>query len=259
MRIALAVEYNGQPFCGWQRQPHCHSVQAELEQALSIIAQEPITVQCAGRTDTGVHALAQVVHFDTVSPRPLRAWTFGTNTHLHRAVSVHWAAEVSTEFHARFKAIDRRYRYTIFNRSTRTGLYSDHTAWVSKPLDTDRMQQATLALLGEHDFSAFRSAACQANHARRVLKEFTVHRDGETIYIDIVANGFLHNMVRILSGCLIKIGKHEESPAWLGELLRQGDRRLAGMTAPSQGLCFIQPRYPEEYSIPDFRPPKLDK
>lgn len=258
MRIALAVEYNGQPFCGWQRQPHCHSVQAELEQALSIIAQEPITVQCAGRTDTGVHALAQVVHFDTVVPRPLRAWTFGANTHLHRAVSVHWAAEVSSEFHARFKAIDRRYRYTIFNRSTRTGLYADHTAWVSKPLDSDRMQEATLALLGEHDFSAFRSAACQAKHARRVLKEFTVHRDGEYIYIDIVANGFLHNMVRILSGCLIKIGKHEESPDWLGKLLQQGDRRLAGMTAPSQGLCFIQPSYPAEYSIPNFHPDKAE-
>lgn len=254
MRIALAVEYNGQPFCGWQRQPHCHSVQAELEQALSAIAQESIVVQCAGRTDTGVHALAQIVHFDTKAQRPLKAWTFGANTHLHRAVSVHWAASVSHEFHARFKALDRRYRYTIFNRATRTGLYADHTAWVSKPLDAERMHAATSALLGEHDFSAFRSADCQANHARRIMREFSVTREGEYIHIDIVANGFLHNMVRILSGCLIKIGKHEEPVDWLGELLAEGDRRLAGMTAPPQGLCFIQPRYPDEFGIPDFLP-----
>ncbi|MEE9334931.1 MAG: tRNA pseudouridine(38-40) synthase TruA [Granulosicoccaceae bacterium] len=253
MRIALAVEYNGQPFCGWQRQPHCHSVQAELEQALSAIAQEPIVVQCAGRTDTGVHALAQIVHFDTAVVRPLRAWTFGVNTHLSRAVSVHWAAEAHPEFHARFKALDRRYRYTIFNRATRTGLYADHTSWVNMPLDADAMHAATAALIGEHDFSAFRSAECQANHARRTIREFSVKRDGQQLYIDIVANGFLHNMVRILSGCLIKIGKHEEPAEWLGQLLQLGDRRLAGMTAPPQGLCFIQPSYPAEYSIPDFQ------
>jgi len=253
MRIALAVEYNGQPFCGWQRQPHCHSVQAEVEQALSLIAQEPITVQCSGRTDTGVHARAQIVHFDTQVERPLRAWTFGANTHLHRAVSVHWAAVVSDDFHARFKALDRRYRYTIFNRATRTGLYADHTSWVNKPLDAEAMNAATSALIGEHDFSAFRSADCQAKHARRVMKEFSVTREGERVFVDIVANGFLHNMVRILSGCLIKIGKHEESTEWLGQLLQAGDRRSAGMTAPPQGLCFIQPTYPAEFSIPDFR------
>ncbi len=252
MRIALAVEYDGSAYCGWQRQPHCHSVQAEVEQALSRIADEPISVICAGRTDTGVHALAQVIHFDTQQERPLRAWTFGANTHLSKTVSVHWAAAVADDFHARFKAVNRSYRYTIINRDTRSGLFGDRLTWVNQPLDVELMHKAAQALLGTHDFNAFRSADCQAKHAVRELLRLDVKRHGQCIAIDVSANGFLHNMVRILAGCLIRIGKGEETPEWLLDVLKQGDRRRAGMTAPPHGLCFVQPQYPKHFNIPDF-------
>lgn len=253
MRIALAVEYDGSAFCGWQRQPHCHSVQAELEQALSKIADEPITVSCSGRTDTGVHGLAQVVHFDSNVVRPLKAWTFGTNTHLCKQVAVHWAGEVSDEFHARFKALNRSYQYRILNRGTRSGLHADKLSWVIQTLDEKAMHAAAQQLIGTHDFSAFRSSDCQAKHAVRELQQLDVRRQGQLITIDVRANGFLHNMVRILTGCLIRVGKGEEQADWLLKLLEEGDRRQAGMTAPAQGLCFVQPTYPPEFGIPDFR------
>lgn len=253
MRIALAVEYDGARFCGWQRQPHCHSVQAELEQALSRIADEPITVSCSGRTDTGVHAVAQVVHFDTDAQRPLRAWTFGTNTHLCPQVAVHWAGQVSDDFHARFKALNRSYQYRILNRGTRSGLHADKLSWVNQALDVEAMHVAAQQLLGVHDFSAFRSADCQAKHAVRDLQQLDVHRSGQLVCIDVRANGFLHNMVRILAGCLIRIGKGENDAAWLLQVLNRQDRTKAGMTAPAQGLSFIQPTYPDEFGIPDFR------
>jgi len=253
MRIALAVEYDGSQFCGWQIQPHCHSVQAELEQALSRIADEPVTVSCSGRTDTGVHAIAQVVHFDTTAVRPIRAWTFGANTHLNAQVAVHWAGEVSDEFHARFKALNRSYQYRILNRGTRSGLHANKLSWVNQQLDVDSMHAAAQQLLGVHDFSAFRSADCQAKHAVRDLQQLDVKRIGQLITIDVRANGFLHNMVRILSGCLIRIGKGEADAAWLLDVLNAQDRTRAGMTAPAQGLCFVQPQYPAEFGIPDFR------
>jgi len=253
MKVALAVEYDGAPFCGWQIQPHCHSVQAELEQALSRIADEPISVSCSGRTDTGVHAMAQVVHFETQAQRPLRAWTFGTNTHLHSAVAVHWAAEVHNDFHARFKALNRSYQYSILNRGTRSGLHAGKFSWVNQPLDVQAMHRAAQSLLGVHDFSAFRSADCQARHAVRDLQLLDVSRHGQLVHITVRANGFLHNMVRILAGCLIRIGKGEESESWLKDVLEVGDRTRAGMTAPAQGLCFMQPTYPAEFGIPDFQ------
>ena len=176
-RIALAVEYDGQGFCGWQRQPHCHSVQAEVEAALGQISQQEVTVYCAGRTDTGVHASAQIVHFDTDLERPLRAWTFGANSHLDKRVAIHWAAEVPLDFHARFSALDRSYRYTILNRATRPGYQAGTMGWERIPLDADRMNRAAQALLGEHDFSSFRSAECQANHAVRTMKRIEVRRE----------------------------------------------------------------------------------
>jgi len=252
MRIALALEYDGNGFCGWQRQPHCHSVQAEVEAALTQIAREPITVHCAGRTDTGVHAAAQVVHFDTMVERPMRAWTFGVNRYLDTRVAVHWAAVVSPDFHARFKALNRSYRYTILNRSTRPGLHAGKLAWQRQFLDAERMHRAAQALLGEHDFSSFRSADCQADHAIRQLQQVAVTRSGALVNIEVTANGFLHNMVRILAGCLMSIGKAEKPVDWMASLLEQRDRTLAGITAPSQGLCFLQPRYPDEYGVPNF-------
>lgn len=251
-KIALAVEYNGEGFCGWQRQPHCHAIQAELEQALTRIAQIPITVHCAGRTDTGVHALAQVVHFETTVMRPLRAWSFGVNSHLHRHVAVHWAAEMPAHFHARFSAVARSYRYTLLNRSTRPGLHARTMAWEKQPLDAQRMHLAAQQLVGEHDFSSFRSAQCQAAHARREIRRLQVVRQEDRIVIDITANGFLHNMVRIITGCLVAIGRGEQSIDWLTWLLGCRDRKRAATTVPAHGLCFLQPSYPDEFGVPDF-------
>ena len=257
-RIALAVEYDGGGFCGWQRQPHCHSVQAELEQALSRIAQEPVTVYCAGRTDTGVHAAAQVVHFDTALDRPLRAWTFGANSHLDRRVSVHWAAVMRPDFHARFSATQRSYRYTILNRATRPGYQAGTLGWERTPLDAQRMHEAAQALIGEHDFSSFRSAECQANHAIRRMLRVGVRREQDRVIVEVTANGFLHNMVRILTGCLLAIGRGNRPVDWMATLLAGRDRTAAGVTAPPHGLCFLQPAYPQEFGVPDFESSKTN-
>jgi len=252
MRIALAVEYDGNGFCGWQRQPHCHAVQAELEHALGKIVNTPVTVHCAGRTDTGVHALAQVVHFDSPVERPLLAWTFGVNSHLDKRVAVHWAAPVPTDFHARFSALNRRYRYTIANQPTRPGLHFGRVSWVKRSLNCELMHSAAQCLVGEHDYSSFRSAECQADHARRNISFIRVERHGAEVVVDIQANGFLHNMVRIIIGCLLKVGTSDRPPAWLAEVLVARGRTQAGVTAPPHGLCFIQPQYPNKFSIPDF-------
>ena len=257
-RIALAVEYDGAGFCGWQRQPHCHSVQAELEMALSKISQQNVTVYCAGRTDTGVHAFAQVVHFETQLDRPLRAWSFGANSYLDRRVSVHWAAEVALDFHARFSAIERSYRYTILNRATRPGYQAGTLGWERTQLDACRMHEAAQALMGENDFSSFRSSECQANHAIRFLKKISVHREQDRVIIELTANGFLHNMVRIITGCLLAIGRGDKPVRWMEELRVAKDRTKAGVTAPPQGLCFLQPGYPAECGIPDFERLKTD-
>lgn len=228
-------------------------MQAELEQALGVIACQPVTVYCAGRTDTGVHALAQVVHFETEVERPLRAWSFGVNSHLDKRVSVHWVKPMPNDFHARFSALDRSYRYTILNRATRPGYHSGSMGWERIALDAERMHAAAQLILGEHDFSSFRSAECQANHAIRNLSRLAVYREHNRVTIEVTANGFLHNMVRILTGCLLAIGRGEEETDWMLQLLTSRDRTLAGVTAPPHGLCFLQPSYPEEYGVPDFQ------
>lgn len=253
MRYAIAIEYNGSEYCGWQRQTHSVSVQEDVEKALSIIADHEITVICAGRTDTGVHAQAQIAHFDTHAERDDRAWTFGANTHLKKAVSIHWVAPMPHSFHARFCAIERSYRYTILNRSARPGYQREYVNWVNKPLMHEAMHAAAQFLLGRHDFSAFRSADCQAPHAERDITRITVSRDGEYIYIDVVGNAFLHNMVRIIAGTLIKVGTGERPAEWIRDLLSGRDRSRSGMTAPPGGLCFLQPKYPPEYGVPLFR------
>lgn len=227
-------------------------MQQALEEAIAEVARVPLTVHCAGRTDAGVHAAAQVVHFETPVERPLRAWTFGVNSHLDKRVAVHWAGVVADDFHARFSAIDRRYRYSLLNRPTRPGLHAGTLAWVRQPLDVARMNEAAQALVGEHDFQTFRSAECQANHAVRSLHAIRVSRAADTVTIDVRANGFLHNMVRILVGCLTMIGRGERPVDWMQTLLAVRDRREAAVTAAPQGLCFVQPRYPERFGIPDF-------
>lgn len=252
MRVALAVEYDGHAYCGWQRQPHSVSVQAAVEAALSQIANESITVHCSGRTDTGVHAHAQIIHFDTQVQREITAWTFGANSVLPRDISVHWAKVMPDDFHARFSADARSYRYTILNRPARPGLDANRLSWQRNPLDHEKMHAAAQCMLGEHDFSSFRSSECQANHPVRVMRKLRVQRMVDRVVIDLTANGFLHNMVRIIAGSLMAVGQGDKPVDWLAELLQVRDRTQAAMTASPKGLCFIQAHYPKRFEVPTF-------
>ena len=249
-RIALGVEYDGSNYCGWQRQSHSASVQEVIEQALSSVADEPITVHCAGRTDTGVHAHEQVVHFDTTANRSERAWVLGSNTRLPDDVSVLWAKPVADDFHARFSATARSYRYTICNRWVRPAMWAGRVAWVLKPLDEQRMHQAAQCLVGEHDFSSFRAAGCQSRKPVRRVHAVEVYRSGEMIVLEITADGFLHHMVRNIVGSLIAIGRADQPPEWMAEVLAKRQRRFAGITAPAAGLVFWQAHYPPEWNLP---------
>ena len=230
-------------------------MQRRVEEALARVADAPVTVHCAGRTDAGVHALAQVCHFDAPAPRSMRAWAFGANSHLPPAVAVHWASPVPGDFHARHSALRRSYRYTILNRPTRPALEADRVAWVREPLDADAMHAAAQVLVGEHDFDAFRAAACQARHAVREVLAIGVRREGARVSLDITANAFLHNMVRIVAGSLIAVGRGDRPVGWIGELLELRDRTRGGVTAPPGGLVFLQPGYPERFGVPDFTDP----
>jgi tRNA pseudouridine38-40 synthase len=250
MRIALGIEYDGTDFFGWQRLSHGRSVQAAVEAALSLVAAHPVEVTCAGRTDAGVHARCQVVHFDSGAERSERAWALGANSNLSRDVAVLWARRLGDDFHARFGARARRYRYTILNRPIRAALAARFVTWERAPLDIVAMQRAGQELVGEHDFSAFRSVACQANSPMRNVREISVTRNGEEVAIEIDANAFLHHMVRNIVGSLLPVGRGERAPEWLGELLRGGDRSVAGPTAPASGLTFLAPRYPAEWNLP---------
>ena len=250
-RIALGVEYDGSRYCGWQMQSHgTRTVQQEIEKALSIVADHAVRVVCAGRTDTGVHATGQVVHFDTHAERKLKAWVMGVNTQLPDDVCVHWARAVADDFSARFSATMRRYRYVIQQRAARPALYSQRVTWVHNELNTRAMHEAAQALLGENDFSSFRSSACQSEHAMRFMRSIDVTTEGAFVYIDIQANAFLHHMVRNIVGSLLKVGTGERSVAWIAELLALKDRTRAGPTAPAQGLYLVAVQYPDEYDLP---------
>ncbi|MHB8980423.1 MAG: tRNA pseudouridine(38-40) synthase TruA [Acidithiobacillus ferrooxidans] len=249
-RWALGLEYDGNGFCGWQRQLDQDSVQGVVEAALSRVAQCPISVVVAGRTDTGVHALCQVVHFDSPVVRRPEAWVRGANTALPAGVALRWARVVPDSFHARFSATARRYRYVILNRREKSALWRNHTAWIYSPLDVEAMQAAAQTLLGTHDFSAFRASACQAKSPVRNLCQLRVVRRGDLIAVDAEANGFLHHMVRNLVGVLIAIGKADRPVDWAAEVLASRDRCRAGVTAPPGGLYFVAPRYPAEFGLP---------
>jgi tRNA pseudouridine38-40 synthase len=251
MRIALGIEYDGTDFFGWQRLSHGASVQASLERALSFVAAEAIEVTCAGRTDAGVHGRCQVVHFDTGVQRDLRGWVLGGCSNLPASVAVLWAKVMSDDFHARFSARSRRYRYTLLNRTIRPALDARYVAWERLPLDVERMHAAAQALIGEHDFSAFRAISCQAAHARRAVKYLRVHRDGEQVIVEIEANAFLHHMVRNIVGSLLVVGRGEQSPEWIAELLAGRNREVAGPTAAASGLTFIGPRYEKRWGLPE--------
>lgn len=256
MRIALGVEYDGRAFKGWQVQRHgVRTAQGVLEAAVSVVAAETVRTTCAGRTDTGVHATGQVVHFDTSAERLPRNWVLGINVNLPSDIAINWAQAVPDEFHARFSAVARRYSYLILNRPTRSSLQEGRATWTHRPLDAGRMQAAANALLGTHDFSSYRAQGCQAKSPVRTLHAIDVTRRGERVRIDLHANAFLHHMVRNIAGVLIVIGKGERPVDWAGAVLERRDRTLGGVTAPPDGLYLSAVDYPERFSLP--APPPL--
>ena len=257
MRHALGVEYDGGAFSGWQRltQPGADdggepTLQAALERALSFVASAPVATVCAGRTDAGVHAQCQVVHFDSGAVRTSRGWMLGATSRLPEQISVRWCVPVADDFHARFSAVARRYRYRILNRSVRPALQRQYLTWIRTPLDAGAMHEAAQQLLGEHDFTSFRTVHCQAPHARRDLQAVAVRREGDIIEIDVQANAFLHHMVRNIVGSLLEVGAGERPPEWIAEVLSARDRTVAGPTAPASGLCFLGPCYPAHWNLP---------
>ena len=251
MRYSLGSEYDGAGFFGWQRQSHAPSVQQCVEDALGVVANHPVTVVCAGRTDTGVHARGQVVHFDSPSERSQRQWMLGINSNLPDTVRVLWIRSVDDNFHARFGAISRSYRYSIMNRWVRPAIGVASFGWCRDVLDEQCMHEAAQLLLGKHDFSAFRSAGCSAQHAIREVTAISVSRKKDVVNIDITANAFLYHMVRNIVGSLIAVGRGEESLQWFEDVFKSRDRKLAGVTAESNGLCFMVVRYESKYGLPE--------
>lgn len=249
-RIALGIEYDGSSFHGWQIQRGARTVQESLEKALGCVAAEAITVQCAGRTDCGVHALGQVVHFETEAVRDDRSWLLGTNSNLPQDVSVTWAREVTAEFHARYSALRRTYQYLILERPTRAALWRHRALVLRSPLNHERMQNAGRSLLGEHDFSAYRAAGCQSQSSVRTLHRLDVTRRGPWLAITVTANAFLQHMVRNLVGVLIAIGRGDKPPGWAHEVLMGRDRTRGGVTAVPDGLYLIKVEYPPCYKLP---------
>jgi tRNA pseudouridine38-40 synthase len=254
MRIALGLEYDGAAFCGWQTQPAGCGVQDAIERALGSIAAQPAETVCAGRTDAGVHALGQVVHFDTDTSRPPSAWTRGVNALLPERVSVLWAVEVPQTFHARFSATTRRYVYYLLDRPQRPGLLSGRVGWFHQRLDVQRMRDAAACLLGEHDFSAFRAAECQAKTAVRMLHRLSVTRHGNLLRFDFRANAFLHHMVRNIVGSLVYVGCGRQPPEWIRSLLEGRDRTAAAPTFAAAGLYLAAVEYDPIWGLP----PALD-
>ncbi|HEX2549068.1 MAG TPA: tRNA pseudouridine(38-40) synthase TruA [Gammaproteobacteria bacterium] len=250
MKIALGVEYNGHGLYGWQYQTNLPTVQGHLENALSVIADHPIKLTCAGRTDANVHATNQVVHFETEAKRIPRAWIQGTNTHLPENIAVRWMKEVSQDFHARYSATSRRYRYLIYNELSRPALLAHRVTWQYDDLNIATMQTAANFLLGEQDFSSFRSAECESRTPMRNVMHISIYRQDSMIMIEIEANAFLHHMVRNIVGVLIRIGRGFEEPEWMLEVLNARDRRKAADTAPASGLYLIKVGYPEAFEIP---------
>ncbi|SEO68017.1 tRNA pseudouridine(38-40) synthase TruA [Aquisalimonas asiatica] len=250
MRIAMGVEYLGGRYAGWQQQHHCDSVQARVEAALSRVADHPVQVVCAGRTDAGVHGLGQVIHFDTPARRNMHGWRLGGTTYLPDDIALTWAQPVAPMFDARRSALQRHYRYVILNRPVRPAWLHGQVAWTWKPLDAQRMHAGAQHLLGERDFTSFRAVACQAAHAWREVTRVDVARDGDFIYLDVSANAFLHHMVRNIAGTLMTVGAGERPPDWVAEVLSARDRTVGGMTAPAAGLYMVAVDYPEAFRLP---------
>jgi len=248
-RVAAVVEYDGSTFAGWQSQIHSRAVQDVVQEAIGFVAGHPVTVICAGRTDAGVHATGQVIHFDTTAIRTPRAWVLGANTRLPPAIALQWAAEVSPGFHARHAAVRRLYRYCILNRSARSALQRLYTAWIHRPLDAGVMHEAAQVLVGEHDFSAFRSIGCQSKTPVRRIHRIDVQRAGDFVWLEIEANAYLHHMVRNIVGTLVEIQDAAGPLDVMRRILDARDRRHAGMTAPAAGLYLSRVDYPPAYGI----------
>lgn len=245
MRIAVGIEYDGTAYSGWQRQRSGVGIQQRVEDAVAAVADECVDVVCAGRTDAGVHASGQVAHFDTSAERSERGWLLGVNSNLPDDINLTWVRPVADDFHARFSATARSYRYRILNRLVRSALERHRAWWVHQSLDADAMHEAAQALIGEHDFSAFRAAGCQASTARREVTAISVVRNGDWLTLDVTANAFLQHMVRNITGTLVRIGAGEEPVAWAGDVLAGRDRTRGGIAAPPHGLTLVRVTYPD--------------
>ena len=253
-RLALGVAYDGRRFHGWQSQPNGQTVQDHLEAALSRFADAPVATVCAGRTDTGVHALQQVVHLDPPVHRDLFSWVRGTNRFLPPDIAVQWCCEVTAEFHARNSARGRRYRYLLLESAVRPALEAGRCGWVFRPLDGQAMQRAAAHLLGEHDFSAFRAAACQALSPVKTLRQLDISRHGAYWRFEFEASAFLHHMVRNIMGCLVAVGTGSHPPDWMAEVLASRSRQAAAPTFAPDGLYFVGPQYDAAHGLPDHTP-----
>jgi tRNA pseudouridine38-40 synthase len=249
-RVAAIVEYDGTDYAGWQSQEHSVAIQDAVQAAISFVAGHPIVAVCAGRTDRGVHATGQVIHFDTTALRTPRAWVLGANTKLSPAIALQWAGEVTPAFHARHRAIRRVYRYCILNRSARSALHHSRAAWIHRPIDAAAMHAAAQPLIGEHDFSAFRSIECQSKTPVRKVERIEVRREGDIVWLEFTANAYLHHMVRNIVGTLLVVQKEADPAAAMAGVLSQGNRRFAGATAPAAGLYLWRVEYPPSFGIP---------
>jgi tRNA pseudouridine38-40 synthase len=257
MRIALGIEYDGTAYNGWQRQKTGRGVQELVERALSQVAAQSIEVVCSGRTDTGVHATGQVVHFDTESERAMRSWILGTNSNLPNDINVCWSKSVGEEFNARYSATARTYRYLILNRPIRSALFRHRAWWIHEELDECAMQSGANFMLGKHDFSAFRAAGCQASTPTRNIMAMNVSRIGEWLSITVRANAFLQHMVRNIAGALLATGRGERPPEWIKDVLDSRDRTVGGIAAPAHGLTLVRIDYPQSFDIPTAEVPAL--
>lgn len=252
MRYALALEYDGSAFYGWQRQRQSPTAQEVLEVALAKVANQPCKTYAAGRTDSGVHACAQIIHFDSDAQRDERSWILGLNTHLPDTASVLWVKPVSDQFHARFSAQSRSYCYRIYNHRVRPSLLRHFCTWSRRPLDAEAMNNAAQYLMGEHDFSSFRASGCQAHSPMRKISQIDVVRKQEWITLHVTANAFLYHMVRNIAGSLMHIGRGEQCEQWMMETLLAKDRKVAGVTAPPNGLFFLSASYPKHFNLPSI-------
>ncbi len=250
-RYAAVVAYDGKSFCGFQKQKHSPSIQQQLEEALSYVANETVLVSCAGRTDTGVHASHQVIHFDTSADRSGYNWMMGANSRLPNAVSMSWASSIAEGFHARFSATARTYRYVICAQKTRPAILAQGITWVKQELDIQLMNNACQYLLGEQNFTAFRGSGCQSLSACRNVQSAEVYHSGQLIVFEITANAFLLHMVRNIVGSLLSIGLGRKPPYWIAELIKQADRSKSAPTAPPSGLYLVNVSYPAQFNLPE--------